>query len=108
MPSLTASHSSLEFSQSSWRNIFINRQYQSFIIFLSDCNWSKYKAELDVPDFHDTLEAFQDYNSSVINKEGLDLATAGCDVSIKQTYIGSSWHNFTKMTCDCDSWIVAR
>ena len=86
MPSLTASHSSLEFSQSSWRNIFINRQYQSFIIFLSDCNWSKYKAELDVPDFHDTLEAFQDYNSSVINKEGLDLATAGCDVSIKQNY----------------------
>ena len=55
--------------------------YQSFII-LSDCNWSKYKAGLDVPDFHDTLEAFQDYNSSVINKEGLDLATAGCNVSI--------------------------
>ena len=54
--------------------------YQYFII-LSDCNWSKYKAGLDVPDFHDTLEAFQDYNSSVINKEGLDLATAGCNVS---------------------------
>ena len=40
-------------------------------------------AGLDVPEFHDTLEAFQDYNSSVINKEGLDLATAGCNVSIK-------------------------
>ena len=47
-----------------------------------DANWSKYKAGLDVPEFHDTLEAFQDYNSSVINKEGLDLATAGCNVSI--------------------------
>ena len=46
-----------------------------------DANWSKYKAGLDVPEFHDTLEAFQDYNSSVINKEGLELATIGCQVS---------------------------
>ena len=54
--------------------------------YISDCNWSKYKSGLDVPEFHDTVEAFQDYNCSVINKEGLDLATAGCDVSNTFTF----------------------
>ena len=36
---------------------------------------------MDVPDFHETIEAFDDYNQSVINKEGLALAAQGCNVS---------------------------
>ena len=54
---------------------------KSDVNIISDSNWSNYKSALDVPDFHNSLEAFQDYNSSVINKEGLELATVGCQVS---------------------------
>jgi len=76
-----------------WHKLYVSNLPQSAqLIQYLDCNWSKYKAELDVPDFHDTLEAFQDYNSSVINKEGLDLATAGCDsLSGKFRRGGMSW-----------------
>jgi len=46
-----------------------------------DTNWSRFKKSLDVPEFQDTIEAFSDYNESVSNnnKEGLVLATEGCD-----------------------------
>jgi len=76
-----------------WHKLYVSNLPQSAqLIQYLDCNWSKYKAELDVPDFHDTLEAFQDYNSSVINKEGLDLATAGCDsLTGKFRRGGMSW-----------------
>ena len=43
-----------------WRNYF------------ADSNWSKYKAGLDVPEFHDTIEAFQDYNQTVIHKVNIN------------------------------------
>ena len=48
-----------------------------------NCEGSCYN-ELEVleqPTFQETLEAFQDYNSSVVNKPGLQLATDGANVS---------------------------
>jgi len=76
-----------------WHKMYTSNLPQSAqLIQYLDCNWSKYKKELDVPDFHDTLEAFQDYNSSVINKEGLDLASTGCNsLSGKFRRGGMSW-----------------
>ena len=71
-----------------WTKILYSIQIQNYLsdhagkYFVADSNWSKYKAGLDVPEFHDTIEAFQDYNQTVIHKEGADLAIAGCDVSI--------------------------
>merc|ERR1712198_221918 len=63
-----------------WHKLYTSNLAQSAqLIQYLDTNWTKYKSRLDVPEFHDTLEAFQDYNSSVINKEGLDLAISGCD-----------------------------
>jgi len=40
-----------------------------------DSNWIRYRADLDEPELQETIEAFQDYNASVANKEGLQLAT---------------------------------
>merc|ERR1719232_1832136 len=76
-----------------WHQLYTSNLTQSAqLIQYLDCNWSKYKAGLDVPEFHDTLEAFQDYNSSVINKEGLDLATTGCNsLSSKFRRATMSW-----------------
>merc|ERR1719481_1843057 len=76
-----------------WHKLYTSNLAQSAqLIQYLDCNWSKYKAGLDVPEFHDTLEAFQDYNSSVINKEGLDLATSGCNsLSSKFRRATMSW-----------------
>merc|ERR1719348_2581750 len=63
-----------------WHKLYTSNLAQSAqLLQYLDTNWTKYKSRLDVPEFHDTLEAFQDYNSSVINKEGLDLAISGCD-----------------------------
>merc|ERR1719357_641291 len=57
-----------------------------------DSNWSRVKSALDVPDFHETIEAFDDYNQSVINKEGLALAAQGCDsISEKMSTPGQPW-----------------
>ena len=53
----------------------------TLLLFL-DTNWARVKPALDVPEFHETIEAFEDYNQSVINKEGLALASQGCTVSI--------------------------
>jgi len=57
-----------------------------------DSNWSRVKSTLDVPDFHETIEAFDDYNQSVINKEGLALAAQGCNsISEKMSTPGQPW-----------------
>jgi len=52
-----------------------------------DTHWSRFKSALDVPEFQDTIEAFSDYNESVSNKEGLLLATEGCD-SLSERFSG--------------------
>merc|ERR1719270_1419386 len=76
-----------------WHKLYTSNLAQSAqLIQYLDTNWTKYKSRLDVPEFHDTLEAFQDYNSSVINKEGLDLATTGCNsLSSKFRRATMSW-----------------
>jgi len=57
-----------------------------------DTNWSRFKSALDVPEFHETIEAFEDYNLSVINKEGLPLASQGCiSLSGKMSTPGMPW-----------------
>lgn len=57
-----------------------------------DSNWSKYGSVLDSADFQDTVEAFQDYNSSVINKDGLQLATEGSNaVADRFSTVGMAW-----------------
>ena len=65
---------------------FLNLNFLSSIIvhlqLFVDTNWGRFKSALDVPEFHETIEAFEDYNQSVINKEGLALASQGCIVSI--------------------------
>jgi len=55
-------------------------------------NWSQFNKSLDVIEFHETIEAFSDYNMSVANKEGLDLATDGCNsLSAKFSVPGMAW-----------------
>merc|ERR1712013_129978 len=44
-----------------------------------DSNWIRYRADLDEPELQETIEAFQDYNASIVNKEGLQLATEGAN-----------------------------
>jgi len=57
-----------------------------------DTNWARFKQGLDVPEFHETIEAFEDYNHSVINKEGLALASQGCSsLTGKLSTPGMSW-----------------
>lgn len=60
-----------------------------------DTHWNKYKACLDVPAFHETIEAFQDYNSSVINdgrKEGLSQCLMACEsLEGKMSVPGGAW-----------------
>ena len=60
------------------QSVFLYSTHKLF----SDSNWGRFKQGLDVPEFHETIEAFEDYNQSVINKEGLALASQGCIVSI--------------------------
>lgn len=76
-----------------WHKLYISHLPQSAqLIQFIDSNWPNYKPALDVPDFHNSLEAFQDYNSSVINKDGLELATIGCQsLSTKVRRGGMSW-----------------
>merc|ERR1719492_743564 len=76
-----------------WHKLYTSHLTESAqLIQFIDSNWSQYKSALDVPDFHNSLEAFQDYNSSVINKEGLELATIGCQsLSSKIRRGGMSW-----------------
>ena len=69
--------------------ISITEQDTTQLLFL-DSNWGRFKQGLDVPEFHETIEAFEDYNQSVINKEGLALASQGCIVSILMDYINIS------------------
>merc|ERR1719369_2782003 len=57
-----------------------------------DSNWGRFKQGLDIPEFHETIEAFEDYNQSVINKEGLALASQGCiSLSGKMSTPSQSW-----------------
>jgi len=60
-----------------------------------DSNWNKYKSSLDVPAFHETIEAFEDYNSSVINdgrKEGLSMCLMACEsLEGKMSVPGGAW-----------------
>jgi len=76
-----------------WHKLYTSHLPQSAqLIQFIDSNWSHYKSALDVPDFHNSLEAFQDYNSSVINKDGLELASLGCQsLSSKLRRGGMSW-----------------
>jgi len=54
--------------------------------------WNSFRADLDTPEMQETIEAFQDYNTSVANKEGLQLASQGCEaISSKFTTPGTAW-----------------
>jgi len=57
-----------------------------------DSNWTRYRADLDEPELQETIEAFQDYNASVANKEGLQLATEGANaVATHFSSPGMAW-----------------
>jgi len=57
-----------------------------------DSNWIRYRADLDEPELQETIEAFQDYNASVVNKEGLQLATEGANaVAAHFSTPGMAW-----------------
>jgi len=57
-----------------------------------DSNWIRYRADLDEPELQETIEAFQDYNASVANKEGLQLATEGANaVAAHFSTPGMAW-----------------
>merc|ERR1719357_1243565 len=57
-----------------------------------DSNWIRYRADLDEPGLQETIEAFQDYNASVANKEGLQLATEGANaVATHFSSPGMAW-----------------
>jgi len=57
-----------------------------------DSNWTQYRADLDEPELQETIEAFQDYNASVANKEGLQLATEGANaVATHFSSPGMAW-----------------
>jgi len=57
-----------------------------------DSNWIRYRADLDEPELQETIEAFQDYNASVANKEGLPLATEGANaVAAHFSTPGMAW-----------------
>merc|ERR1711936_863786 len=59
---------------------------------MGDSNWVRYRADLDEPDLQETIEAFQDYNASVANKEGLQLATEGANaVAAHFSTPGMAW-----------------
>lgn len=63
-----------------WHKLYISHLNESGqLLQYLESNWTKYKSSLDVPVFQETIEAFSDYNESVSNKEGLLLATEGCD-----------------------------
>jgi len=76
-----------------WHKSYISNLSESGqLLQYLNTNWSKFKSSLDVPEFHETIEAFSDYNMSVANKEGLDLATDGCNsLSTKFSVPGMAW-----------------
>lgn len=67
-----------------------------------DTNWPKYKSVLDVPVLHETIEAFQDYNSSVINdtrKEGLSQCLMACEsLESKMSLPRGAWFPWKTMS----------
>merc|ERR1711970_866872 len=76
-----------------WHKAYTSHLQQSAqLLQYLDSNWGRFKQGLDVPEFHETIEAFEDYNQSVINKEGLALASQGCiSLSGKMSTPGQSW-----------------
>jgi len=83
-----------------WHNSYTSHLPQSGqLLQYLDTNWGKYKSALDVPEFHETIEAFEDYNQSVMNKEGLALASDGCvAISAKMSNPGASWFPWKTMS----------
>jgi len=86
-----------------WHKVYTSHlpasgQLLSFI----DSNWSKYKSVLDVPVLHETVEAFQDYNSSVINdtrKEGLSQCLMACEsLESKMSLPRGAWFPWKTMS----------
>jgi len=76
-----------------WHKVYTSHLQQSAqLLQYLDSNWGRFKQGLDIPEFHETIEAFEDYNQSVINKEGLALASQGCiSLSGKMSTPGQSW-----------------
>jgi len=76
-----------------WHKAYISHLGESGqLLNYLDSNWSKYSSVLDSTDFQDTVEAFQDYNMSVVNKEGLQLATEGSNaVALRFSTGGAAW-----------------
>jgi len=63
-----------------WHKSYISNLNESGqLLQYLNTNWGRYKSSLDIPEFHETVEAFSDYNMSVTKKEGLELATDGCN-----------------------------
>lgn len=76
-----------------WHKVYTSHLQQSGqLLQYLDTNWGRFKCALDVPEFHETIEAFDDYNQSVINKEGLTLASEGCiALAGKMSTPGQPW-----------------
>jgi len=67
-------------AQVHWHKSYISHLSESGqLLQYLDSHWARFKSALDVPEFQETIEAFSDYNMSVSNKEGLVLATEGCN-----------------------------
>jgi len=72
-----------------WHKLYTSHLDQSGqLLNYLDCNWTSYRGVLEQPTFQETLEAFQDYNSSVVNKPGLQLATDGANAVASRFSVG--------------------
>merc|ERR1712130_202228 len=73
-----------------------------------DPNWVRYRADLDEPELQETTEAFQDYNASVANKEGLQLATEGANAVAAVPGLGVRMEEFGAETSRLGVLAVAK
>ena len=57
-----------------WHKAYTGHLQQSAqLLQYLDSNWGRFKQGLDVPEFHEIIEAFEDYNQSVIKFNSIFL-----------------------------------
>jgi len=83
-----------------WHKLYTSHLSQSgqLLQYLNN-NWANFKGVVNIENFEETLQAFQDYNMSATHKEEVALCRDGCNVILnKIAKKGASWFPWKTMS----------
>lgn len=83
-----------------WHKLYTSHLSQSgqLLQYLEN-NWAKFKGIVNIDNFEETLQAFQDYNMSATHKEEVGLCRDGCNVILNRiAKKGASWFPWKTMS----------